>query len=204
MKIKDLYCRYGIKGIFLNVFSKFFAMLRIKIDFKTLYVYDINSYEFTHVSGCRRLEYQDFVVKSKEDTEWLTSQKLEELKRAFDCSDFFAVGCFVDGIMASYGCVSVSTLGSFAQLNNKDGYLFDDYTFPQYRGQGLHKITIMARLNELKTIGKIRGLSIIAEYNKASYTSYMNCGFSRLEYFVQYRFWNGPTNNTLKYGKSNV
>lgn len=203
-KILDLHYRYGIKGIILNAFSKLMDKLHIKIEFKALYVYDINSNALAYVSGYRRLVYQDFIEKSKEDSVWLTPQKLETLRISFDCPDFFAVGFFVDGIMASYGCASVSRLGDFAELNREDAYLFDDYTFPQYRGQGFHKKLITARLNELKSMGKIRALSIIADYNKASYTSYLNYGFSRLESFIQYGIGRGTTNNTLKYGKIGI
>ena len=106
----------------------------------------------------------------------------------------------IEGRLAAYGWTSEQYLGvSKRLLEEGDGYLWDDYTHPDFRGQGWHGRLIRLREEVLRNGGKRRTLSIIARHNRASRRGYQRCGYYLLERYSFGRRWGKPF-MTLRYG----
>lgn len=72
--------------------------------------------------------------------------------------------------------------------SSTEAYLFDDYVFNNYRGNGVQKFSIQSRLNILEDKGYKFATVIILRDNIASRKSYVDIGFRRYRQFMVIKF----------------
>lgn len=200
-RLKSALRRYGWWGMAQNVCGKAWTLLGIHKEYMQLWAHDL--YPQVEESGVayQELTLADFEAHRLDDTAWFTPLKMKKLARYFSVPGNRAFGCVVEGRLVAYGWTSEQYLGvSKRLLEEGDGYLWDDYTHPDFRGQGWHGRLIRLREEVLRNGGKRRTLSIIARHNRASRRGYQRCGYYLLERYSFGCRWGKPF-MTLRYGK---
>ena len=129
----------------------------------------------------RQLELKDFEYQASlpnGDKKWFNKDKIEKIASYFKQPGQIAYGHYEGEILASYGWINLNgfNLGKY-QLTKEDGYLWDDYTNPEFRGRGLQKASILFRMKVLKDMCRLSAWSSVAPHNKASYKNYLRAGF---------------------------
>lgn len=79
------------------------------------------------------------------------------------------------------GCINYNI-----KVNSDTVYLFDDYTFEKFRGKGVHKFSIIARLKIAKLQGYKKAIVNIISNNIHSEKSYINIGFKKNIKYIYY------------------
>lgn len=145
------------------------------------------------------LSYSDFENQIQYNPDWFTPVKMQALKKAFEAGNLF-FGIYEKGLLINYGAINFHTMyPTKITLKYSDVYLWDAYTHPQYRRQGLHQKLLEYRLYEAQKVGKERALINVASYNKASNTSIIKSGFRLLNNYYDIIYRNGKQKSTFKY-----
>lgn len=122
--------------------------------------------------------------------------------------DFAAFGAFSpSGELAAQGWICFRTFGwcgadafgGGVYLEPGDAYFFMDWTAPQYRGRGLHKEILLARLRECAARGLKRAVIRVDGFNRASRKGISRAGFRELESFFIVKSF-GKIRNGMHYG----
>ncbi len=188
VSIKNAFKRFGFLGFLENVFIHLLEKIGIKFSIMGLYSYDIfasNSNEFLNVF---RVTPNAFISQKELNPNWFSDQKVSDMLLASDDENNVALGVFDGKLLVSYGWVSTRTLGlDNLLLHESDGYLWDDYTHPDYRGKGFHSIINKSRIALLFEKGKKRALTQVAHYNRASRVGYIRNGFKLESWFVIFK-----------------
>jgi L-amino acid N-acyltransferase YncA len=88
-----------------------------------------------------------------------------------------------------------STINTFVQVDKNSAYLFDDYTFREFRGMGSHSYSILSRLEQARELGYKNAIVNILKGNKFSEKSYSKFGFKR---YIEYIYVHiGPLKKTF-------
>lgn len=191
-RMKDLLRRYGVWGIVQRCWAKGWSLLGLRVERMHLMAHMLIESE-DDLPEYRELTMEDFQAHREEDPEWFTPLKMKKLKRYFIVPGNRAFGCFDEDELIAYGWISEQYLGySNRPLQACDGYLWDDYTHPDYRGRGWHLKLIKIREKELMRRGKVRALSVVANYNRASRRGYQRAGYSLLERYRYGTRWGKP------------
>lgn len=200
-RFKSAYCRYGWWGMAQNISSKVWSLLGIHKEHMQVWAHDLCAQDTKPLVAYQELTLADFEAHKAEDLAWFTPLKMKKLNRYFSVPGNRAFGCVVEGRLVAYGWISEQYLGiSKRLLESGDGYLWDDYTHPDFRGQGWHERLIRLREKELRNIGKVRSLAIIVRHNRASRRGYQRLGYCLLERYSFGRKWGKPF-FTLRYGQ---
>lgn len=85
-------------------------------------------------------------------------------------------------------------------LEKGDAYFFMDWTAPKYRGRGLHKEILLARLRECAALGFKRAVIRVDGFNRASRKGIARAGFREIESFFIVKAF-GKIRNGMRYGK---
>lgn len=202
-RIVDIYKRYKISGILLNLFGKFLNIFRIDLSLWILLSKELSeSPKPNSQVEFRRLSMNDFLVQGRLNPSWFTQEKLCEMERSLQIEGNEAYGYFEGEFLACYGWISLKYWGLEKNLLlPSDGYLWDAYTHPNFRGRGLHKILSEFRYVKLMEAGKSRALTVVARYNHASLVGFLRAGFVPVARFIRYSINGGTQKSTLKYGK---
>ncbi len=197
--------RYGARGVLLNLLERICACVRIEVRHMTLLAHPLERVTPAEpLPAWQELSFADFERHQGDDPRWFTPSKMERLARAYRPPGSRAVGCVVDGRLVAYGWISEQYMGySRLKLADGDGYLWDDYTHPDYRGQGWHGALIRIREQLLLQAGKQRALSVVARFNRASRRGFERIGYLPLEHYRFGRWW-GRRFSTLRYAKEAV
>lgn len=201
-RLIDARHRYGVWGFLQNLWRKGWSMLGLRVERMHLWVHDLTESSEELLPPFRELSYADFEAHRDEDLIWFSPAKMAKLARYYRVPGSRAFGCFVEGRLAAYGWISEQYMGcSKIGLEEGDGYLWDDYTHPDFRGQGWHLHLIKIREAELLRAGKRRALSVVANFNRASRRGYQRAGYTLYERYRFGRRWGKPF-LTMRYGKS--
>jgi len=122
---------------------------------------------------------------SNDKSGYFSEEKLELLKERLNSKDFFPYGIrhgaeLVYSFWISLAQVELnfsSPAENILSLQEDEGYLVDAYCAPAYRGKGFHTYMTIYLLNELRKMGKKRGIIIIIKENTAALRSTRNVGF---------------------------
>jgi len=80
--------------------------------------------------------------------------------------------------------------GYYFNKDNKDNiHLFHDYTFKKWRGKGVHKASIIYRMQYGIKNNKKSATTAIVKNNIASEKSYLSCGFKHVESLIALKFF---------------
>ena len=184
--------RFGILGLFENTIIH--CLSRIGITLCVMEIYGLELLSITEIKGLSNIRYltlSDFEKQTLLNPNWFGKGKIEDMKNSFAIEGNIPVGIFENNLLIAYGWVSLNKLGlENLQLKDKDGYLWDDYTHPDYRGKGLHSIINNVRVSILKKAGKERALTQVAHYNRASRVGYLKSGFTLVDRYVQLKIGN--------------
>lgn len=197
--------RYGIRGFLLNAFCKSFRLLGIKLDFKTVYITQAGAM-FSNLKSetvqFRELTFEDFKGQEHLNPSWFTPTKLKTLRRAFDIEGNTAYGAFDKELLICYGWISMRQWAlESRRLLSEDGYIWDDYTHPDYRGNGLHRLLALYRIETIYNMGGRRVIAQVSDFNRASRVGLERSGFKIIEHYVIYQIWNNKEQSTIQYGK---
>lgn len=202
LKLKDVYKRNGVVGICDKIVIKGGGLLGIKLHIETLLccnLYDKHSSLYSQIDF-RELSYNDFLRQKDVNPEWFTSSKLDDMYAAFNIEGNKAYGYFKGDLIVCYGWISLKYLRQDKLLLlPEDGYLWDDYTHHEFRGNGYHTELVKFRCSQLIKYGKKRALSITARSNNASRSGFLKTGFIPKENFLNYKFGTRPFKSTLNY-----
>lgn len=203
-KILDVKRRYGISGILTNILQKLFSLIGISINRKYCLNFVIaemfagNKDILKSFAKFKELSYNDFVFYGEKT--WFNADKLSFLKSVLSQSGNSAYGIINNDTIVCSGLISTE----YFNLNNiklsfSDGYLWDDYTHPQYRGLGFHKRLINYRIYQLYLRKKTTVLVFVDSYNKASYKGFISCGFQKAQTYYVYKIGKGKSKTTFQY-----
>lgn len=201
---KDIYRRYGIKGILLNVLQKFCSLFRISINHKYCLTIQINDQFIENIVTLneytifQKLSYNDFA--SYGEKTWFNADKLSFLNFVLTQSGNSAYGIIRNNTIVCSGLISTEYFNlNNIKLSSSDGYLWDDYTHPQYRGLGFHKKLINYRIYQLYQSKKRNVIAFVDSYNKASYKSFISCGFQKTQTYYVYKIGKSKSKTTFQY-----
>ena len=207
-KINDLIKRYGVFGILDNLLCKSLGLFDIQIERKICLFKSLDSTIIDEISRneqyveFRELEYSDFVKYGNKH--WFTADKIRKIKDLYENTTDRVFGVVKGDILVCCGWISVDKITnypeiSFPKLNIADGYLWDDYTDPSFRGLGYHRYLTNYRLYQLFLLGKCSALLFVSSYNKASYKGFYRLGFVLKEKFINYKIGTNHRKTTFKY-----
>lgn len=200
-RFKSALRRYGWWGMVQNVSSKVLSLLGIHKEHMQIWAHELCAQEANPFTAYQELTLADFEAHRAEDPAWFTPLKMKKLARYFSVPGSRVFGCVVEGRLVAYGWISEQYLGmSKRLLEEGDGYLWDDYTHPDFRGLGWHERLIRLREEELRRAGMRRALSIIVRHNRASRRGYQRMGYRLIERYSFGRRWGKPF-LTLRYGR---
>lgn len=182
--IKNYIKKFGIGGTF-----KFARKILIdkltggKYKRVSYYVYDLENLK-DEAPDEKIIEVGDveFVAAKDYDPQWFTDKKVNKILGALNSPDQSAYAYVDDGEIVSYGLLNSkirSNDESVYPWGEQDAYLWDDYTNPKFRGQGLHRKIILHRLKKAKEMGKRYAWSIVNDYNRPSYKNFERMGFKK-------------------------
>ena len=180
--IKGAIKRFGIFGCIENAIIHGLEKIGIGFNVMEVFVYEMSSIEIYNEEqlNIRVLELMDFENQANINPQWFNSQKIDDMRSAFAVEGNIPLGIVVNQMIVAYGWVSLNTMGlENIPLKESDGYLWDDYTHPDYRGKRLHSVINQARVAFLCSKGKSRALTQVAHYNHASRVGYIRNGFKR-------------------------
>lgn len=193
--------KFGILGFAENLGLKIlFRFCRVRIERKLILMRDLKNTDMFD-SGFEGFSFRRICPEELER---------EDYVRLFQESDYYsAIGAFApDGELAAQGWICFKTLGwkdsddfgGGRDLEPGDVYFFKDWTAPKYRGRGLHKQILLARLREADVLGYKRAVIRVDGFNRASRRGIERAGFCCSEsFFIVKAFgkiWNG-----MRYGK---
>lgn len=203
-KAKDIIHRYGIVGCIQNIFCKLLGIFGLNIEFLYCFSKDLDAPNLTESKfpAYKQLAYDDFENQSKYDPQWFNPHKLRALAQAFSVEGNYAFGCYDDGTLMCYAWISVAKFGlKQLDLKSEDGYLWDHYTTPSYRGKGLHGTMIRICEHELYKRGKKKAIIFVANYNRASRVGVERAGYKQAGRLYTRTFKNGFVQLHFNYGK---
>ena len=183
--INNAFKRFGILGLIENAIIHLLIKCGLNISVMELLVKPVRYAENKYKGKYKFLEVEDFERQKKLNPQWFSDGKIEEMVRACGDKNNKAIGIVKDNLIIAYGWVSLEKMGfDEVELLSQDGYLWDDYTHPTYRGQGLHGLINNARINYLCSSGKTRALTKVAHYNRASKNGYYKSGFTKMQTYI--------------------
>lgn len=199
-KIGSAWRRYGWWGIVQNLAAKSLRLVGVHLHCNHLLQHSLDGSSATALPPYRILSLADFEQHQGDDPQWFTPTKMAKLARYYRIAGNRAFGCFEGDKLVAYGWISEQFLGySRRHLEAGDGYLWDDYTHPDFRGRGWHGHLIRIREAELYKAGKQRALSVVAHFNRASRRGFLRAGYRLCERYHFGRRW-GRIFSTLRYG----
>lgn len=194
---------YGTWGVVQNLYGRLGALCGVQVRRMLLFAHRLDepaSQAELPPPPFQELTLADFEAHRMEDEAWFTEEKMAKLARYYKVPGTRAYGCVVEGRLVAYGWVSEHYLGySRRRLEEGDGYLWDGYTHPAYRGQGWHGVLIRIREQVLREAGKQRAIGVVAHFNRASRRGFQRQGYTLVERYRFGRRW-GRTFSTLRYG----
>lgn len=184
--------RYGIKGFLLFALLRFLKIFGIRLFLKDIYRYPLDSYSPPIIQNTYKiLTIEDFENQKYLTPQWFSPSKIESFQRAMDIKGNIPYGIVDDKLIIAYGWLSLDKMGfDEISLSIGEGYLWDDYTHPQYRGKGLHRVITEIRLLKLYEYGKCSAISRIDTYNRASRIGYKRLGFVLYRRVLKYNIFN--------------
>lgn len=201
VKLINAWRRYGWWGMAQNLAAKSLRLLGMTCHVNHLFARRLTDpIDETALPPYQMLTWADFEQHRSDDPLWFTSIKMAKLARYYRVAGNRAFGCFEEGRLVAYGWISEQYMGfSRRRLAEGDGYLWDGYTHPDYRGCGWHGHLIRIREAELQRAGKVRAVSVVANFNRASRRGFTKSGYILLERYC-FGKWCGRFFSTLRYG----
>lgn len=201
-KFRSALRRYGLAGLFRAGLQRILRTIGIIWIRNELYRKACSAPE-KEVPPYRELVFADFERQAAFDPQWFTPIRLQQIARRFRVPETTAFGCFDGEQLIAYGWLSGKYMGYSKQLLPAgDGYLWDDYTHPDYRGQGLHTQIIRIRNQELYKRGLRYGVGMVRDFNRASRRGFEQAGYTLFERSTVYGFRGGKLHCTRRYGKA--
>lgn len=186
--------RYGTRGFGLFVTLRFLKFFGVELDIKDIYSYtlELSSPQVVQLPYIyKRLLIQDFENQRYFNSQWFLPSKIESLKKAMSIKGNIPYGIMDDKLILAYGWLSLEKMGFDENLLPvNEGYLWDDYTHPEYRGKGLHQLITEIRLHKLREFGKCNAVSRIDIYNRASRIGYKRLGFVLCRREIKFNIFN--------------
>ena len=114
-----------------------------------------------------KMTMDDFRKQMKFDGKWFNNRKLKQIERFIDQPGYSYYGIYDGDNLICYGAISTNHDNFInRKMDPNTAYLFDDYTNPYHRGEGLHRKIIAIREYEARKQGK----SVTFAYVPVSYT----------------------------------
>ena len=191
-KYKSLFRRYGVAGVTELVCYKILRIFGIRVKRQYILKYNIENNHVSSLTGVQELKISDFQRYCKGDEDWFNKSKLKRIEAALDKN--IALGIIKDDRIINYGCINPCLTRIFDILiKEKACFFFDDYTHPDYRGQGFHKKSLIDRINYVSKLDYQEAYIIVDRYNKASYKGVVKSGFHIYKTICLYKIWRGKT-----------
>lgn len=194
--------RYGVWGCLFNGLLHMLSTIGIHIDLYYLLMKECTSSIISNDESIafRELTYDDFACYG--NPEWFNASKLAVVSNFFNTSGLKAYGCIIDGKLACSGWISTTCFTlpypGLPQLRETDAYSFDSYVDPDYRGHRLYADLIRTHEAYAKNEGRLRMLSFVAVWNRASLRSWHRMGYYNEQRFMYIRVGSW-SKLTLKY-----
>ena len=201
--IRNAFRQYGLKGgmsfYFYDIIKKLF---KIEIRKSTFFVRKLEDCKYEG-PDFQSLSLEDFEVAAdneKNPIRWFTKDKMRIIDNRLKRSGLAVFGRFEEGILSCHGWINydANSIGKVG-LNNRDAYLFDDFTDFHFRGHGYQRQIIKFRLKEARDKGCERAWSNVYSFNHVSKKNYMKCGFIPVIRLWAVRFKNGKVKNKFTY-----
>jgi len=194
--------RYGPAGLFRAGLQRMLRTIGIVWIRNELYRKPCTAPE-RELPPYRKLTFADFERQTAFDPQWFTTARLQQIASRFRVPETAAFGCFDGEQLIAYGWFSGKYMGySKLLLPTGDGYLWDDYTHPDYRGRGLHVQMIRIRDHELYERGLRYGVGMVRDFNRASRRGFEQAGYTLFERYTVCGFRGGKLHSTRRYGKT--
>ena len=170
---------------FLTFTFKVYVMkiLGLKIEDLRYYRIDLNDFNMPeNAPSFKKLDFDEIKEAAKTDSGnvFLYPEKLRRIKQALDTGTQECYALFVGEKLASFGLINYHLSGrrlDKVEFTEQDAYLWDDFTYPEFRGKGLHATSIRHRLMKAKENGKRYAWSSVYLHNKASANNFLSVGF---------------------------
>lgn len=174
--------RYGFVGVAQRLRDKLYALFGRRRQCMELWAHGLEECSPEGLPAYQELFLADFEQHQADDPAWFTDEKLTKLALYYELPATRAFGCVVEGRLVAYGLISGEYVGySKRRLRESDGYLWDGYTHPDFRGRGWHEQLIRIREWELRKMGKQRALAFVADFNRASRKGFQQAGYTLLK-----------------------
>lgn len=210
MKIKERFSsmlrRYGWRGLLRNASCKLLRLVGVKASRWNLYALRLSQSDIAgfdrELAGYafRELSLEDFRRQAPLNPEWFTPEKINNMEKGFAIKGNHAYGLYEGELLICYGWIGLERFGLEAmRLLPTDGYLWDAYTHPAFRGNRLHKALNFRRLSAIAQYNKSRAVVVVADYNRASRQTYERTGYCRIDMFWCYSLWGRRERTTSRY-----
>jgi len=186
-RVKKYFVKYGLTMTVWRLFT--FLKRRLFYKRQVVFWVDLSAWEPGRYSsaeeyGIQRIE--EFAQLSEPFRARLRQEHAEELidrtmKRRFE--QHATLWCLTRGadFIGYMWSIPGRTLKPyFFPLTAKDVHLFDNFVFPEYRGNRLNSILVSRMLDALKKSGYQRAYAETGEWNEAELRSFARIGFSRM------------------------
>jgi hypothetical protein len=179
--------KHGLLGILDYLAHSIFKTYWINIHFlKTNINYDkiLSQLENTDFKF-KELKYNDFLLG---DPNEFTKKKLKIIKNRLENNTHRCYG-FLDKNTLAYSCwisldkIELPIISSNFNLSNDEGFLYDAFCHPLYRGKGLHSNFNLFRMKSLYELGKRECLVFVFKGNTSALRVQYKCGFIDLGSF---------------------
>lgn len=177
--IADIIKRYGIIGCIKKTILKVLGLFGISYIkyfgyFKTL----TETMDVTSLPQYHKMSMEDFKRQAAYDGKWFTNRKLNQIEKYINEPGYSYYGMYDGDRLMCYGGISTEHDNFInKEINPKAAYLFDDYTYPDYRGKGLHRKMIGIREYEARNKKKSITYAYVLSTNRASAKNYKRGGY---------------------------
>ena len=202
-KIYTLYKRYGVVGIVENIILKSASIFGYKqmqilrlVSKNTETVKDKKSLTIKIIS----IDKEKFFKYIPKDSDRFSNIYINQLRERFemDDSEYKCYGIIKNNFIVAYSWTSLKSVPRYKEkLKVEDAFIFDVYTHPDFRGQGLFPALLEYQIDELKNIGKKRALACIDIFNRSSLHAFKKAGFDEISKYLMWKK-KGIVHSTLK------
>jgi hypothetical protein len=187
------------------IFIYFLKALARVVSFR--YIYKIDLLDF-NISTQKKFKFQKGGIQEinrmyNDHQDEISSSRYNDLKNILNSenSEIYTTKNYGDLIcgysILEYGYIKESSyLTKIKGIDiEKNGYVRRDYTFINFRGQGLHKYSIVKRLQILKEKSFRTCTTRIAVQNVISKNNYQTLGFEKYLLEIEFHFFHKLRNN---------
>lgn len=185
-KLNDRVKQYGLPTLVSRVGKRIFSRFGFRREVYLYCHYDLANTppekKLKDGFTMRPLTMDDFLHHT--DMQFSES-KLNIFRTRFAKEGFFAYGIFHENKLVAYAWNSLFEVevplpplsNDSLKLSPEEGYLFDAYSMPEFRGNGFHPYFSWLRFTELKKMGRKYAVTIIDEDNRSARHNQAKTGF---------------------------